>query len=112
MTRKIYDARHAQALVPLLRSITSEIKEREAAIDRGRASLQVAKSGMSASERSQLEAELSVHKHERRLALRELERLGCMLDLDHPLRVLIPASATRASERFAWSPEDATIRTG
>ena len=112
MIRKIYDARNAEALIPLLRSITNEIQEREEAIDRRTARLQVGGPKLTASERSQIEAELSVNKRELRLALRELERLGCMLDLDHPLRVLIPAGATGQSGGFAWSPEDAQIRTG
>jgi hypothetical protein len=109
MTRKIYDAGRAEALIPLLRSITDEIQEREEAIDRGSARLQVGKS-LSAPERQRLEAELSVHKRELRFALQELERLGCALDLDHPLRVLIPGSTTKLGPRFEWSPEDTKIQ--
>jgi predicted nucleic acid-binding protein len=112
MIRKSYDARNAEALIPLLRSITNEIQEREEAIDRRTARLHVAGAALTARERSQLEAELSVQKRELRMALRELERLGCMLDLDHPLRVLIPGGATGTISRFAWRPEDATIQTG
>lgn len=41
MKRKVYDARHAEGLIPLLRSITNEIQEREAAIDRATANLGV-----------------------------------------------------------------------
>jgi hypothetical protein len=112
MNRNTYDAAHAEALIPLLRSITNEIQEREEAIDRGTARLCVAGSTMSAAERSVIEAGLSVHKHALRLALRELERLGCALDLDHPLRVLIPSNRRDAGDRFAWSPEDRTIQVG
>lgn len=110
MNRNTYDAVHAEALIPLLRSITNEIQEREQAIDRGTARLCAA--DLSAAERSEMEAELSVHKRELRMALRELDRLGCALDLDHPLRVLIPAGRSGAGDRFAWSPEDETIRVG
>jgi hypothetical protein len=46
------------------------------------------------------------------MAMRELERLGCMLDLDHPLRVLIPAATTGTNGGFAWRPEDEKIQTG
>ncbi|MDZ4774928.1 MAG: DUF2203 family protein [Planctomycetota bacterium] len=113
MIRKIYDAPHAEALIPLLRSITNEIQEREEAIDRLTARLHVSKDGDNVTDaRLNLEANLADHKRERRLALRELERLGCALDLDHPLRVLIPGDAKGLARRFAWSPEDATIQTG
>lgn len=110
MIRKIYDAGRAEALIPLLRSITDEIQEREEAIDRGTVRLQVGQSKLTADARQQLEAELSVHKRELRLALVELERLGCALDLDHPLRVLIPGSTTEPGRRFEWSPEDTKIQ--
>ncbi len=112
MIRKIYDAPHAEALIPLLRSITNEIQEREQAIDRLTARLHAAQPDLESSERSRLEGRLSDHKRELRFSLRELERLGCALDLDHPLRVLIPGDAHDVRRRFAWSPEDATIQTG
>jgi hypothetical protein len=110
MTRKIYDAGRAEALIPLLRSITDEIQEREEAIDRGTARLQNGNSTLTAADRQALAAELSVHKRELRFALRELERLGCALDLDHPLRVLIPGSTTELGRRFEWRPEDTKIQ--
>lgn len=113
MKLKNYDAPHAEALIPLLRSITNEIQEREQAIDRLTARLHFLEDSKTASdERSNIEASLAEHKRERRLALREIERLGCALDLDHPLRVLIPGDTKGPAGHFAWSPEDATIQTG
>lgn len=111
MVRKTYDARDAKALIPLLRSITQEIQEREQEIDRLdiRAQALEGRAGTDR-ERTRLEAEAATHKRELRFALRELERLGCALDQDHPLRVLIPGSATAKGPGYAWSPEDTTIR--
>lgn len=111
MMRKTYDAARAEALIPLLRSITREIQEREEAIDRlmAHAHALELRTGRER-ERSDVEARVAVHKREHRLAMRELERLGCVLDQDHPLRVLIPGEAPGAGGDYAWSPEHATIQ--
>lgn len=112
MRRKTYDAARAAALIPLLRSITNEIQEREQAIDRRTAHAQALELRHgTAKVLADVEAELAVHKREHRLALRELERLGCALDQDHPLRVLIPGLDPDARRDFTWSPEDVSIQT-
>ncbi|MBL8859267.1 MAG: DUF2203 family protein [Planctomycetes bacterium] len=110
MKRKVYDAHHAEGLIPLLRSITNEIQEREAAIDRATAHLMAIEGAVDTAERTNLEAELAVHKRELRFARRELERLGCELDADYPMRVLIPSSGANRKASFAWSPADEKLQ--
>lgn len=92
MTKPAYAEPEAEKLVPLLVSIGREVKNRIRAIDAIEQELskygptRPAKDGQAA----ELHAQLSTHKRELRLALKELERLGCELDADHPLRILIP----------------------
>lgn len=107
MNRHSYDPERASALLPLLRSITAEIRERSEAIDALELELQGLGSTRHAREhRGDLEAALSVQRRELRVAHRELERLGCALDEDHPLRVLIPGRDGELDHGFAWSPLD------
>lgn len=105
MNRHSYDPERASALLPLLRSITAEIRERsEAAEAIGQAIQDLGTSRRARLRRGELEADLSVQRRELRVARRELERLGCTLDQDHPLRVLIPGED--GAHGFAWNPKD------
>ena len=100
--RKEYDRDRAAQLVPLLRSITREILERTAAIERLElASMQGAATPDGG---AGVEADLVGQRRELRLAKQELARLGCAIDQDHPLRVLIPGTQGQAG--FAWSVDD------
>lgn len=107
MNRHSYDPGRASAIVPLLRSITAEIRERSERI----AALESEREGLGSSPRERerrgdIEADLSILRREGRMALRELERLGCKLDWDHPLRVLIPGADGVLEHGFAWNPAD------
>ena len=105
MNRRSYDPERASALLPLLRSITAEIRERsEAAESIARAIVDLGTSRRARERRGELEADLSVQRRELRVARRELERLGCTLDQDHPLRVLIPGEDR--GRGFTWDPKD------
>jgi hypothetical protein len=92
MTKPVYAEPQAEKLLPLLVSIGREVKNRIRAIDELEQKL--AKYGPSNPARdmaaTELVAQVSLHKRELRRALKELERLGCDLDADHPLRILIP----------------------
>jgi hypothetical protein len=44
------------------------------------------------------------------MAIRELEKLGCALDADHPLRVLIPGSDGELENGYAWDPADERLQ--
>lgn len=102
-----YDRNAARDLVPLLESITRELNERrheagltETAIRR------VRRRGGTAQELTDLRAILATHKREIRLALAELERLGCSVDTDRPSRVLIPGVDGRLEGGYAWDPDE------
>ncbi|MBL8863890.1 MAG: DUF2203 family protein [Planctomycetes bacterium] len=107
MNRHSYDPERASALLPLLRSITGEIRERMEAVDLLERELQgLGRARHERERRGEIEAELAVQRRELRVARRELERLGCQLDEDHPLRVLIPGVGGTLDRGFAWSPLD------
>ena len=108
MNRHSYDPERAERLLPLLRSITAEIRERSEAIDALEHELQEL-GGTRRERRGEVEASLSIERRELRVARRELERLGCALDEDHPLRVLIPGADGAMDHGYAWSPIDGKL---
>jgi hypothetical protein len=111
MKRHSYDPERASALLPLLRSITAEIQERSDAIEAFERELQDLGTGRHGRERrGDIEAGLSIQRRELRVARRELERLGCALDPDHALRVLIPGVDGDLDHGFAWSPLDGKLQ--
>jgi hypothetical protein len=114
MKRNVYDERHAEALVPLLRSIMNEVQERARAIarlERRREILTAAEGAYDRENRmSEVEGRLAIHRRELRLATRELERLGCALDQADPLRVRIPGRDGKLDKGFSWSPSDETLQ--
>ena len=93
MNTKIFARHDAERLMPLLRSIGREMRERTRAID----SLEERLTASSNSRNvdgdviATLEPQLATHKRELRRIESELAQLGCNLDADHPLRILIPA---------------------
>ena len=116
--KKAYDRTTARQLVPLLKSITREVVERlhEVRIFQGRlALLEQGKSdgrqsdAMSA-EYLDLRAALSNHRREIRLAMKELERLGCVVDEHNPLLIFIPGTDGNIDHGFQWDPADPRLR--
>jgi hypothetical protein len=95
MKSRTYALQEAEKIVPLLRSIGREIKSRQRAADEMRKHL----ASLRAQRRvdgdkpsaDNLEAQIATHLRELRSAEKELERLGCRLDEEHPLRILIPS---------------------
>jgi hypothetical protein len=100
MSTKSFARQDAERLLPLLRSIGAEIRERGRAIDglEERLAAFADERYRYRSEIAQIEAELACHRRELRRTERELSELGCNLDADHPLRILIPGRG----EQFAW----------
>lgn len=92
MKKQVYAEPQAEKLLPLLVSIGREVKNRIRAIDELEQKLQQYGPANPARDPAATEtiAQLAMHKRELRSALKELERLGCDLDEDHPLRILIP----------------------
>jgi hypothetical protein len=101
MKTRIYALKDAEKIVPLLRSIGREIQTRRSAADEIQKHLESLTARLrdgeregergESRERPSLEAELATHKREIHGAERELEHLGCRLDEQHPLRILIPS---------------------
>ena len=113
--KKAYDRTTARQLVPLLESITREVVDRlhEVRIFQGKlALLEQGKSvgGTRSEEYLDLRAALSNHRREIRLAMRELERLGCVVDEHNPLLIFIPGSDGNIDHGFQWDPSDPTLR--
>jgi hypothetical protein len=97
-----YDRDRATRLVPLLRSITREIRERTHAVEHLEARLMSHRNSGWPGE-PQVRAELACHRRELRRAREELARLGCALDESHPLRVLIPGRDGKLRSGFEWT---------
>lgn len=106
MKRSSYDKRAAEHLLPLLRSIAVEIHERSDVIEgleeRLLALRGTCKDGRVSNEYLDVQSELSNQRREARLSRLELSRLGCTLDEDRPLRVLIPGLDGSFDSGFAW----------
>lgn len=106
MKRSSYDRRGAEHLLPLLRSIASEILERSDAIEtleeRLLALRSTWKNGKPSNDYLEVQSELSNQRREARLSRLELARLGCTLDEDRPLRVLIPGLDGTFDSGYAW----------
>ncbi|MBI5362781.1 MAG: DUF2203 family protein, partial [Planctomycetes bacterium] len=97
-----YDREKAERLVPLLRSITREIRERSEVIERLDRAIGGARGDARAGHAARWELRLVEHRRSLRDAERELEELGCTLDEDHPLRILIPGSNGAFERGFAF----------
>jgi len=107
--KKAYDYRAAERLIPLLRNIQKEIRERSDAIRRAYVRIK----GLGNTRRSAeaaFRAEISSHKREIRLARKELTRLGCLLDEASPHRVLIPGHDGTLDCGFAWEFGETTVQ--
>ncbi len=109
--KKAYDSQHAQKLLPLLQSIGQEVTERlhEIRILRGRITAHE-QGDWGVEQLMGLKASLANHKREVRLAGKELERLGCVLDEDVPGRILIPGTDGEVAHGFIWEASDLALR--
>jgi hypothetical protein len=104
MTSKQLNRDDAERMMPLLRSIGREIRERTKAIaaleENGAApsihpnlhAMSDANVSAANVDVATVESQLSLHRRELRRCERELKELGCNLDADHPLRILIPST--------------------
>jgi hypothetical protein len=108
--KKAYNYQGADELIPLLRSIQREVRERREEILRLENTLRVFKRRALEHPRlASTQAELMTHRRELRLSERELERLGCALDGERPFRVLIPGDDGAIEHGFAWDLGDTRV---
>ena len=91
----------AAGLLPMLRSIGREMKERNRAIEALDARLAALATTADAhrDEINSIESELSSHRRELRRVEKELKQLGCDIDESNPLRILVP------SDEGSWAYE-------
>jgi len=109
--RKAYDNRSADRLVPLLRNIHKELRERSDAVRRLENRVRnLSEQELDSTVFYNLQAELATHHRETRLAKKELARLGCALDESHPYRVLIPGVNGELEPGFAWALGDTRVQ--
>ncbi len=110
--KKSYDRENANKLVPLLESIAAEIRDRLALVrelDDQVAS--ISEDSLETTRYLNLLAELATHRRELRLAKKECEGLGCVLEEGQPTRIYIPGSNGKLKSGFRWESGDSTIRT-
>jgi hypothetical protein len=107
--KRAYDSKDADRLIPLLRSVQRELRERGEAVRRlEQRQRRTPREQRSAPEYAALAAHLATHKLEIRLAKKELERLGCLCDDQHPHRILIPGATGELT--FSWSFGDTRVQ--
>jgi len=107
--KKAYDRIHANQLLPLLESISREITERGRRIQE--LELQAAALTDTREERFfDAQAELATHKREVRLAERELDQLGCVVDDREPTSIIIPGTDGKLTRGFRWEMGRSTVR--
>lgn len=100
--------RVAKSMLPLIRSIARETRERKRAIRDLEAKLEALASrrGEPITEIRRVESDLFLHRREIERVEKELTRLGCKLDLDHPRRIVCSADGNE------WSYDDRLDETG
>ena len=104
-----YDERHAIRLVPLLRSIMHEVCERSTALAQLESHLErLARRQEKGPKFYDLRAQLAVHRRELRLTKKELTRLGCVLNGNHPTLVHIPGNNGELDDGYTWVADDVT----
>jgi len=94
--------------VPLIRSITREARDRTRAIRHLQAKVAELSSrpGEQTTEIRSVESELFLHRRELERVQKELARLGCSLDADHPQRIVCSADGDE------WTYEEPLDETG
>ena len=99
-----YDKDNAAKLVPLLEMIFAEVADRRRDIKSLEREIKALKAsdGESSPKLPNLTASLANHKRELRLASKEFERLGCVVDEHNPNRVIIPGASGGLAKGFHW----------
>ena len=101
--KKAYERTQANRMIPLLASISREVRDRKRSIKRKERLLgRMRSAAAELCEVLGLQAELAGHKRELRHAEEELDRLGCALN-DSPTRtVLIPGRNGALEDGYRW----------
>lgn len=104
--KRTYHPRHARALMPFLRSITREIEERRAELERLESRIERTGADVPVDREllRALTSEASLHRRELRAAESELERLGCSVVGTAPLTIRIPTRSPAGDKSLIWQP--------
>lgn len=115
--KNAYNYTGADRLIPLIRVIHREIRDRSEAVRNINTQLhQLGKAGTRRSTRAHeleafgLQADRSNHKREIRVAKKELARMGCLLDEENPFRVLIPGTNGEIQSGYSWRVGENRVR--
>jgi len=106
MNIRNYECLEAQALIPFFQSIAFEVTERRSALRKLEA--QIATTSPGSEQEVQLQADRANHRKEVRLALREITRLGCMIEREFPLSVSIPGPSGFA-DGYSWNTGELVV---
>ena len=109
MNTNAHSPKEIERLLPLLRSIAHEIRDRTAAISYLESRVQSLKpsSRIHAEDLRLAEASLAIERREIRHAQEELERLGCRLDENDSERIVFEDEGQ--SVTFAWKLGDTSF---
>ena len=107
--KKTYDQNHAEKLVPLLEVVVNEILERTRTVEALRRESDPHASQPSAAELER-RAEIASQRREIRLSIRELERLGCVVDEQDLSRVYIPGPGGKIDRGFSWQSGEKEVK--
>lgn len=111
MTTLLYDRTRATALLPLLRSISSEIQERTNDLERIEALLARADAGKPIrADVRDLTAAAATNRREIRIARQEVERLGCSIVGTAPVTIRIPGQHGEERRSFVYQDGDLVLR--
>ncbi len=115
--KNAYNYTGAERLIPLIRMIHREMRERSEAIRDLNIKLHQLRSNSAHSTprarelaKLNIQADIASHKREIRFANKELERLGCAVDEENPFRVLIPGTNGEIENGYAWRVGDSRVR--
>ena len=112
MITQPYDEQEALAMLPLLGSITREIKDRTSALEILEIEIHALRVIAPIDEEAirGAVAEQATHRRELRHAKNELERLGCSVVGTEPLTLRIPGKVGEERHSFVWQAGDLVLK--
>lgn len=102
---RAYDRKTASDLLPLLDVILREVTERRHELRILERRLRRAREAEDVTDTLELRAQIALHRREIRLALAEVQELGCVIESDSPLQVLIPGADGRLEGGYRWDAQ-------
>jgi hypothetical protein len=103
-----YTRPQALSLIPLLKGITAEIRDRQAKVAEIESMIRALRptAHVHGDDIRRLQSELASQRMELRRAGSELDSLGCALAVTEPLEIFVPG----VEENFGWRPGETFLR--